>query len=165
MAINLDKSLKQALDRIESTDYKEFLVHNPEVKREWHNSDRIMEVYGDLKWKLIGLLNETYSTSFSLENWLKNQKDEVSYFLNEAGSNVLSYSEFKAPFKFHLWLGKKGFVIGIEQKGQGFDAEKVDHLRLKENEGAAFDFFRNATSEIFFDNKNEAKIIFMEYLI
>ena len=116
------------------------------------------------------MLNQKYSrlleNGFDLYNWLNYQnKDEVAYFLNEAGSNALNYSQFKAPSKFHLWFGKKGFIIGIEQKGQGFNASKVDSERLKDNQGAAFDFFRNCKSKIFFDNDQDAKIVYMEYSV
>lgn len=165
MTIDFDHSLSSALSRIEITKHHELIVHEPEILRSLHNTDDIMEKYTELKWKIIDLLNETYHTSFCLSHWLENKDDEVSYFLNEAGSNVLSYSQFKAPYKFHIWIGKKGFILGIEQKGQGFDAEKVHSQRLKENEGAAFDFFRSCQSQVFFDDKNNSKIVFMEHLV
>ena len=106
-----------------------------------------------------------YSSKFDLYNWLEfNSKDEVAYFLNEAGSNCLTYSDHKTPHKFHLWLGSKGFIIGIEQLGTGFNASEINEKKIKDNEGAAFEFFRNCQSEIFFDDSQKAKIVYMEHL-
>ncbi|MBI2661919.1 hypothetical protein HYX11_00480, partial [Candidatus Woesearchaeota archaeon] len=96
-------------------------------------------------------------------NWLRhNANDEVAYFLSETGANCLNYSLFRAPHKFHLWLGKKGFVIGIEQKGRGFPAVDVNAKKIKINEGAAFEFFRTCKGEIFFDDANSAKVVYIE---
>ncbi|MBI2662401.1 hypothetical protein HYX11_03000, partial [Candidatus Woesearchaeota archaeon] len=96
-------------------------------------------------------------------NWLRhNANDEVAYFLSETGANCLNYSLFRAPHKFHLWLGKKGFVIGIEQKGRGFPAALIHEQQRKKNEGAAFEFFRTCKSEIFFDDENSAKVVYIE---
>src|SRR3989344_9536922 len=166
MVIDFTKKLKKALEQIEEQEYHELLVHDLQQRRD----DTVISVYGENKWKIVDLLNQKYSrlleNGFDLYNWLNYQnKDEVAYFLNEAGSNALNYSQFKAPSKFHLWFGKKGFIIGIEQKGQGFNASKVDSERLKDNQGAAFEFFRNCKSKIFFDNDQDAKIVYMEYSV
>ena len=59
-----------------------------------------------------------------------------------------------------MWLGKKGFVIGISQKGEGFSAVEVDDKKIKTNEGAAFDFFRNCKGEIFFDNPQQVRMVY-----
>ena len=165
MVILFDKDLPSALKNIAFQEHQEFLVHDQEELRTHLTSDEIVSRYGEIKWNILDLINEKYKTNFDHYNWLnQDQTDEVAYFINEAGSNVLSYSQFKAPFKFHLWLGQRGFIIGIEQRGKGFPAEQVHNQRLKENEGAAFEFFRNCKSQIFFDKPEEAKIVFMEYL-
>ncbi len=129
-------------------------------------TEETIQQYGDAKWKIVDILNRKYSTilkdKFDLYNWLDyNENDEVAYFLNEAGSNTLHYSEFKAPSRFHLWLGERGFVIGIEQQGKGFNAQKIDAEKIKENEGAAFEFFRKCKSTVFFDDPREARIIYL----
>ena len=121
------------------------------------------EKYTELKWRIIDLLNETYNTSFCLSHWLESKDDEVSYFLNEAGSNTLQHAEFQAPNKFHLWLGKKGFIISIEQQGKGFDAQEVEKNNIQKNAGAAFDFFRRCESAIFFDDPAQATKVFFQY--
>lgn len=165
MTIHFTKNLPQALQNIGTWGYHESVVHDKEEARD----DDVLGVYGDAKWKIVDILNEQYSTilndKFDLHNWLNhNVSDEVAYFINEVGSNTLSHSQFKAPHKFHLWLGREGFIIGVEQKGTGFDAEQVHQNLIKDNEGAAFDFFRNCKSEIFFDDKNETRTVFMESL-
>jgi len=143
-------------------------VHSKEHLAE--HSHELINKYGDAKWAVIDLLNQNFNKvlkdKFDLYNWLNhNENDEVAYFINEVGSNSLNYSEFKAPHKFHLFLGKCGFIIGIEQKGKGFDATKVDKQGIKENEGAGFNFFRNCKSIIFFDNPNDTKIVYLCYKI
>ena len=169
MAISFHKTLPHALSLINLQQHQEFIIHDQESPRTFSLSDDIISLYGDHKWAIVDILNQQYShllpSPFDLYNWLSyKDHDEVAYFLNEAGSNVLSYSQYKAPWKFHLWLGKKGFIIGIEQKGQGFDAQRIDEKRIKENEGAAFAFYRNCKSTIFFDNAKEARMVLMEYL-
>ena len=167
MTIHFRKNLKEALSNIQHTNYHEFIIHDKEEER--INHDEVIGAYGNSKWAVVDKLNEKHShildSPIDLHNWLNyNENDEVSYFLNEAGSNTLSHSEYKAPFKFHLWHGSKGFVIGVEQKGKGFNARKVDEERIMDNKGAAFDFFRRCKSSIFFDNAEDAKIVYFEFM-
>ncbi len=162
MVINFTKRLQQALENIRYQDYHQLPVHSEEQKR----SDEIIGIYGDAKWKVVHLLKESYGLPTDLHNWLYfDERDEVAYFLNEAGSNALNYSDYRAPSYFHVWLGTKGFVIGIEQKGNGFDAHHVHRKRIKDNEGAAFDFYRKCRSSVFFDDPKNARIVFMEYIL
>ncbi|MBI2572912.1 hypothetical protein HYV86_03580 [Candidatus Woesearchaeota archaeon] len=161
MVISYTRILADALTKIQLEKYQQFIVHPDEVVRDLSNTDEIIWKYGEVKWDIVELLNARYATHYDLYNWInENPADEVAYFLNEAGSNTLSYSDYKAPFRFHLWFGAKGFIIGIEQKGKGFDARRVDEKRLKENEGAAFDFFRNCQGEVFFDDAKEARVVY-----
>ena len=167
MTINLTQTLQKSLEAIEVTKGYEFPVYEFEEVRSHLISDSVIKKYGDAKWAVVDLLNEKYGAlllhKFDLHNWLeKNQDDEVAYFLNEAGSNSLNYSQYLAPSHFHLWLGKKGFVIGIEQKGKGFNAIKVHDEKLKENQGGAFNFFRGCKSAVFFDNAEDARIVYFE---
>src|SRR3989344_2486775 len=160
MVISYNQNLAHALVKIQLEKHHEFIVHAYEVARNLNNGDEILERYGEAKWAVVDVLNARYGTHFDLYNWIhENPADEVAYFLNEAGSNTLSYAEHRVPWKFHVWLGIKGFIIAIEQKGRGFDAQKVDDKRLKDNEGAAFDFFRNCSGEIFFDDVKDARVV------
>ncbi len=169
MVLDFAASFTEALERISfAGEHLQFAVHEAEEMRTYLSSDEIIERYGQAKWAIVDILNERYSRifncSFDLYNWLnENQEDEISYFLNEAGSNSLNYSEFKAPNRFHLWLGEKGFIIAVEQKGRGFDAEAINSERVCSNEGKAFNFFRNCQSRIFFDHPRDARMVFMEW--
>lgn len=164
MVLSFTESLQDALKLIDVVgDSIQLPVHPHSRTR----TEETIPHYGNTKWKIVDLLNERYSTllkdKFDLYHWLDyNENDEVAYFLNEAGSNTLHYAEFKAPAHFHLWLGKKGFVIGIEQQGKGFDARRINDEKIKENEGAAFEFFRKCKSTIFFDDPREAKRVYLE---
>ena len=156
MVIKLDTDLNEELKNIGNGEYNKIMINSEE--------------YGESKWQIVEIINQKYSqvlkNKFDLYNWLyHNKNDEVAYFLNEAGSNVLNYSEFNIPSKFHLWLGNKGFLIGIEQQGRGFNAAKIDKENIKENEGAAFEFYRNCKSIVFFDNPEEARIVYLVYFL
>ncbi|MBS3123361.1 hypothetical protein J4437_01865 [Candidatus Woesearchaeota archaeon] len=170
MVINFKNNLIKSLKKVDFYQHQEYLLFQEETERTYQNSDALLETYTDIKWKIVKTINEIYSSRLLvpvvLENWLHNinKEDEVSYFLNEVGSNVLSHSQFKAPSKFHLWFGHNGFIIGIEQKGTGFDAEKINSHKLKNNEGAAFEFFRECKSTVFFDNPTEARIVMIMML-
>ena len=162
MVLNFNKTLQEALETIKFQDTKEHIKFI--VPQENH-----IEEYGKIKWAITDSLNERYSQvlrePFDLYNWLHyNEKDEVSYFLSEAGSNSLHHSQFKMPDTFLLFKGRTGFIIGIQQQGDGFNALEVNDKRIKDNEGAAFDFFRRCTSTIFFDNAQDAKIVYFEFL-
>jgi len=169
MVLNFKQSFLQALREIDFIGkHHEFLIHESEEEVQVHLSKELLKRYGDMKWKVVDTLNQHYTTvlknQFDLYNWLNhNEEDEVAYFLNEVGSNCLNHSQYKAPFKFHLWMGKKGFMLGVEQKGKGFPAKLIHDKKLRQNEGAAFDFFRNCQSKIFFDDPHDAKMVFMSY--
>lgn len=168
MTIHFNKNLTEAIQNIGAHQYHELFLHDQE--RVLNNSFQLIDKYGRLKWQIVDLLNEKYSIilkdKFDLYNWLNhNPNDEVAYFLNETGSNCLNYAEHKIPHKFHLWLGEKWFIIGIEQLGKGFNAHEIDEKRIKDNEGAAFEFYRKCKSAIFFDDSKNARIVYMECLI
>ena len=146
--IDFEKKLGACFEKIELIEYKVFQISE---NQEYHDS----------KFAIVELINDKYGTKFDHENWLHyKESDEVSYFLNEAGSNSLHHSEFKAPYRLCLWLGENGFMISIEQKGKGFDASFVDSHRIKENEGAAFEFYRKCKGEVFFDDEKETRVIY-----
>ncbi|MBI4983606.1 hypothetical protein HZC32_03100 [Candidatus Woesearchaeota archaeon] len=164
MVLDFNKNLPKALEEVSFTgEHRELVVYEHE-----RDYDEIIEHYGKMKWKVADLLNERYGSiledRFDLYNWLHyNERDELAYFLNEAGSNCLNYSKYKAPYKFHVWLGNTGFVVGIEQQGEGFPAELIHNQKVKQNEGAAFKFFNKCRSTIFFDDSKDAKMVLMEY--
>lgn len=166
MAINFNRKLAQALENINSRHYYHFLIHDQEEERIYSNSDEIITKYADAKWSIIELINARFNSDFDLHNWISNHKtDEVAYFLNEAGSNSLNHSQFKTPYKFHLWMGEKGFIIGIEQKGKGFNAQEVNEKKIKDHLGKAFTFFRDCHNEIFFDNGKEARTVYLIFTL
>ncbi len=163
MVLQFNLVLNDSLKRIDFTNYHEINVH-PHSSVVEHSS--IVGKYNGAKLMIIELLNKQYNTEFNLHNWINyNENDEVAYFLNEVGNNSLHYSEFGCAAKFHLWKGSKGFVIGIEQKGKGFDAKNVNENRVFNTQGKGFEFFRNCSNVIFFDDSKNAKIVYMECLL
>jgi len=167
MVISFNHHLVKALENIGFTGEQTTISIHPHQKE---RTDETITHYGNAKWAIVDKLNEQYSailnTEFNLHHWLHyNEYDEVAYFLNEAGSNTLNHSQFKAPSHFHLWMGKKGFVIGVEQQGQGFNAEKINRERKKEGEGAAFEFYRSCKSTVFFDDSMNVKVVYLQYFL
>ncbi|MBT3814480.1 hypothetical protein HOE37_03000 [Candidatus Woesearchaeota archaeon] len=166
MTLHFTHNLQEAQSNIQAEGYHEIIVHDKEEPKDYMNSCDIVEKYGNAKHEIVELINQVYNKSFNHHNWInKNLEDEVAYFINEVGSNSLNHSEFKAPHKFHVWFGKQGFIVAVEQLGKGFNAEDVHENKIKSNEGRAFEFFNNCKSKIFFDDSKEAKIVFMEHEI
>ncbi len=121
------------------------------------------EGYNKHKWTIPDLLNLRYNTTFDHHNWLHyKESDEVAYFLNEAGNNVFHYCGF--PFQFHVWFGKKGFVIGISQEKE-FNAVEINENRVFQTEGRGFEFYRSCKSVVFFDDPKNVKCVYFEYLL
>src|SRR3989338_1041460 len=174
MVLNFQLQLPQALLEIAYTSqYHSFIIHDKEtilpsplLNSQQH--DQFIEQYAAAKWGIVDLLNQTYSkilkSKFDLYNWAThNTNDEVAYFLTEAGSNCMNYAQFKAPHTFHLWCGRNGFIIGIEQKGQPFPAQLIDEKNIKQNEGAAFEFYRKCKGIVFFDDPENSTIIYFKF--
>ncbi len=164
MTIQWQQTLRKAIEEIQLEEEKEWFV--ADELRTLENGDELIEKYGKAKWAVVDYLNERYKgriKKIDLHHWIEFDKsDEVAYFLNEAGSNCLNYAEYKIPYAFRVWSGKKGFVIGVIQKGKSFDAFEIDSKRIKENEGAAFTFFRECKNVVFFDNPSEARVVYLE---
>lgn len=112
-------------------------------------------------WNVLDLLNERYWQQlpflFDHYNWVNhNLQDEVAYFLNEAASNAFNYSELKIPAAFQLWMGKRGFVLGVSQFGQPFNANAI-------KPGGGFAFFSRCRCAIFLDDFCRARTIYAMY--
>lgn len=161
MTIKFTTTLLGTLTQLEKITYHQFIIHDKEELRTLENTDELLEKYADGKCWVIDTLNKRYNTNFNQENWLNYKEDKVAWFVNETGSNCLNYSEFKIPAKFHLWLGDEGFVIGIEQLGKGFNSFEINKRIIKENKGAAFNFYRECKGVVFFDDKEEAKVVYL----
>ena len=89
--------------------------------------------------------------------------DDITYFFAETYFNVAFYGDYHFPSMIQAWIGESSFVLSVGQEGNGFDAEMVNQTRKIQNAGGAFNFFRSCESEIFFDNPNNARTVFMGY--
>ena len=156
MVLNFNLQLQEVLADLKNYTYHEFLIKS---KDKGLDMEVFLANYGSAKWKIMELINDYYGTNFDHYNWLHYaEEDEVAYFLNEACSNGINYSELQ---KFQLWIGKDKLVIGIEQSSP-FPALEVEEKKIKTNQGAAFDFFRRCKGQVFFDNPNKARIVFLK---
>ncbi|PIN74339.1 hypothetical protein COV20_00240 [Candidatus Woesearchaeota archaeon CG10_big_fil_rev_8_21_14_0_10_45_16] len=161
MVLDFNIGLPEALARIELFEQRNFTVYEEEQERTYHSSDDILERYAEAKARIVEVINEKFGTSYNLKNWIDKKEDEVAGFLNEAGSNVLANSSYKCPYAFHLWIGRKGFIISVEQKGRGFDAVEVARKGIKENKGGGFAFYRRCKGIVFFDDVKEARKVYL----
>jgi len=172
MGLHLSYTLEKALAEIGATKKQHFLIHEEEEPRLLENTDIILEKYAQAKRELIEMVNilgKKKGFSTDLQNWiLENEEDEIAYFLNEAGANCLAHAEWKAPKEFHLWTGKKGFILGVEQSGKSFSAKNCFQESrkkiLQSSGGKGFAFFKDCRSAIFFDNPKEARTIFFQII-
>src|SRR3989344_4553239 len=122
MVLNFTKTLSEALENIDFTgEGYELPIYSEEKARSHLISDEIVAKYGYAKWAIVDSLNEKYG----------------ALLINK--------------FDLYNWLGRKGFLIGIEQKGKGFNAAKINDERIKEHQGGAFTFFRECKNKVFFD--------------
>ncbi len=173
MVLDFECLLSDSLDSIGFSGEKhEFLVHDGSVHEINPQCSMMLDRYSTALHGVVDHVNGRYSAvfgegkGFDLLNWVRhNNYDELAYFLSETGNNCLNHSQNLAPHKIFLYLGSKGFVVAVEHEGEGFDAKKVDFKGIYQNEGAAFDFYRGCGSKVFFDDKNEAKVVFMEFLL
>lgn len=152
--LDFKRTLQETLQE-ETFDGKTFRIE-PEVDR----CDSLEE-YASKKWQLIDTINKKYNTTFSLHHWLQKKDDEVATFLCEAGANSI---QGQGPIGFNLWLGKKSFIIGIQQKKE-FNASQINQEEIKQNKGAGFNFFREARNTIFFNHPTQTTEVFLHYVL
>ncbi|MBI2665932.1 hypothetical protein HYX12_04890, partial [Candidatus Woesearchaeota archaeon] len=66
MVLSFHQKLDESLKKINSLEHREMVVYGEEKERTFSNSDEVISHYGDLKWMIIDLINETFNTSFCL---------------------------------------------------------------------------------------------------
>ncbi len=162
MVLSFAHDFTYFLSQIGKHIHHRFPIHQTNIIRENCNKDTLQQ-YHHAKWAIVDLINTNQQVPYmiSLYNWLYHrEEDEIAYFLSEAGSNALNYSEFKAPSHFDLWLGERGIIIAIVQYGQSFDPYHISKHNIKENEGAAFSFYHRCKGTIFFDNPQSALVVY-----
>ena len=169
MGIKWDWTLTNALERIKFKDGEVWdwqisakvvkfpfdVVHLP--LSEYH------ERYERAQERIVRIVNYVFDKNFDLSHWPKKPGDELAFFLVETGNNAMWHSQFQAPYRHFLFVGEQEFVVGISQKGRGFNAREVDKLRQFSYGGRAFEFYRGCRSTIFFDNPESARVVFMEH--
>ncbi len=167
MVVDFERTLEESKKVIGfSKEMAEFVIFDV---KEVNSLEEIQIKFSKALWTVVEVLNSRYheklELEFNLYNWIEhNNSDEVAYFLNEASSNCLNYSQFKAPWKFVVYFGSYGFVLGVLQQGNGFNAESVFLDRVKSNEGAGFLFYEECSSVIFFDDPDCATSVYLEFL-
>ncbi|HIH11884.1 TPA: hypothetical protein HA241_06860 [Candidatus Woesearchaeota archaeon] len=164
MVLLWSKTVDQALAEVRFTHRYEFEISTE--PRTLDNTDEIIPRYAAVKQHIVVILNSHFphwmGRRFRLKHWLQRKKhDELAYFLNEAGSNCLAYADHKIPAQFRLWIGKKGFLIGITQSGGGFPAREVYVQKRRNNLGGGFRFYARCRSKIFFDSPAKATEVYL----
>ncbi|MFC1801759.1 hypothetical protein ACFLZB_04830, partial [Nanoarchaeota archaeon] len=82
-------------------------------------------------------------------------------------ANAAWYSQFQFIYGLSLWTGESGFVLGVEQKGNGYDAVTINEKRITSHGdgigGGFFNLCRDNPQEFFFDNPSDARIVYMKH--
>ncbi len=179
MVINWNKNLEETLTEIKgTTNDLPVYISMQFTTKDTKTLDTFRNGYiecNKLQNKIFEMINSIYCTTgkkrFEYKPLQEIQEDDYSYdlnmFLHEASDNIIRYSENEIPKAFHLWTAEKGFVIGVEQEGNGFNAKKINESRIcdEDSKGRGFEFFRNSKQEILFDNPIDTRIVYMKYVI
>ena len=128
MVLDFTRILNDSLLTIGSTkETAEFVIFDMDQPC---SPEEIQIRYSKALWTVVEVINGRYASKlpfeFNLYNWIEhNHKDELAYFLNEASSNCMNYSDYKSSYKFVIHFGEKGFIVGVLQQGKGFNAELI----------------------------------------
>ena len=173
MVIAFHKSLNNALIEIgfqEGRDfYRQYEIYpfqdviNPNSSERFEKSKEYRQKRDELLREINQGLAHKFQRRFDMSHWFTGENDDLANFLAEAGSNAFTYSEYHAPHQLGLWLSDISFVVSVEQLGKGFNANKINNTRQKSNAGAGFELYRNCASEIFFDNPEVSKKVYMQF--
>jgi hypothetical protein len=121
-----------------------------------------LDEYDNAKEQIIQTINKTYNQNHDQYNWIINKEDELSFFLNEAGSNArLHGNKLK---QITLILATNSYIIEFEQN-KTFNPQNVANYNLKKNRGAGFKFYKSCKATIFFNNKTNANKIYFKQKI
>ena len=116
-----------------------------------------MQDYDNAKEQIIQKINKRYNKSHDQYNWIINKEDELSFFLNEAGSNARLYGNKLKNIT--LYLSNSSYIIEYEQN-KTFNPQNVATYNIKKNRGAGFKFYKSCKATIFFNNITNANKIF-----
>ena len=98
---------------------------------------------------------------------MDDRNDLPTRFIFETHANTAWYSQFKFMYKLSLWTGESGFILAVEQKGEGFDAVTINEKRLTSGPngegGAFFRICRETEPEYFFDKPSNARTVYMKH--
>lgn len=178
----VDKTLDTALSEIIVKDHICYKLHEDrfpfeEMEKKYRRSKC------DEMWFLAGrdipsLLSERFGMAFGGYvnspqdyNPPKNKLHQPCLFIFETYVNATMYSSYGFISQMDLWLGKS-FIIGISQKGEGYDALYIDSHKIRHKRGevvekgegsGAFDFYRTCKHEVFFDDPKNAKSVYLKF--
>ncbi len=159
MVLDFSYSLSLGLQRIGLIDTVDIFVDSVDFE------------YGEAKWVIVESIRQLYGERLvasglripDLYNWLfERMDDEVSYFVCEAGANILHHSGLPGAV-FKVYFGERGFVISVSQQDSGFDCEIVLRDELKKQHGGGFSFFKSCCGIVFFDDIHAVKTVYYAY--
>ncbi len=158
MVVDFSYCLERGLDRILFIEKLEFILSSldsyTDAKR--FIVDSIADLYGDR-------LVEDGLRRPDLYNWLFERfDDEVSYFVVEAGANVIHHARLRDAM-VRVYFGQKGFIVEFEQANDFFNAELVVSQRIMTHKGGGFLFFNGCRGIVFFDNSTLVRCVYYAY--
>ncbi|MBW2984400.1 hypothetical protein KY361_04750 [Candidatus Woesearchaeota archaeon] len=164
MVIAFDKTLADALREIGFSESEG--VHLEEVV--YDGEVHLSELSPEEQESLFARIGRAYGEVFNQvtlcgKSWDVPHLRNLSDFISHITTNVRKYSQYGIEYRIHFWQGERGFVVGIEQKGRGFEAKRVDSERIASSYGNGFNFYRACSPYIFFDSPSDARIVYMQW--
>ena len=174
MVLNFDQTLDAALEDIgykgehQEWDFHQEERHMRDMPKEYR--DKHYRPFFNLMFiEIPTMLNERFREKlkkpFSTFLGMNQEHDFPHKFLWEAHANTTNHSQYGFASQMYFWLGENGFMLALEQKGNGFDAVQVDKKGIKQHEesGGGFKRYRSFESEIFFDSPTDARTVYMKH--
>ena len=176
MVIKFSKTLGEALQEIgyggELKNTIEYILHNEEKKIQDMSKDYKSKLVQRFYREVLGknlipeLVNENYGHLLKEPLVMPPHSHDCNNpftFLWERYNDSILYGEYGMPSRFNMWLGQESFILGLEQKGKGFNVIKINKRKPRKRGGTGFKDLRETRHDIFFDNPEDARAVYLQY--
>lgn len=113
------------------------------------------------------LLRQLYGDVFQRESGIEgySQKRLMELHYSETWKNIVNYSDYGMPSSFTIHASQRGVIFSLRQKGNGFNAKRIDEERIRHNGGAGFMGYRETNGIVFFDSPSDTHEVFFMYVV
>ena len=175
MTLILEKILEDALRVIDydpnSGVHRKYPLHQEEVSISEKPKDYRDHLFPYLSELILARGRENGEIQDTINNALGTnfgqrgncQQDCTLYaILFEAHASIAMHGDYNFPSKIELWIGKAGFIVGVQQKGRGFNADEISRTgKHREGGGSGFKTYKELGYDVFFDNPTDARTVYI----